>query len=142
MEFSEDFVLPEIEVTTKPVPEVQANDDAFYAAGSYGTDPVNNYTQMYGELTQGGYSQSLEDAKKMWMTEQDSRNKEAVLGLINDPSIPREQKTKMLSIYSTTGYLSSDIKDKYVQKIASVTNGNTHLDDSSQDTNVNLLPTK
>jgi hypothetical protein len=142
MEFSEDFVLPEIEVTTKPVPEVQANDDAFYAAGSYGTDPVNNYTQMYGELTQGGYSQSLEDAKKMWMTEQDSRNKEAVLGLINDPSIPREQKTKMLSIYSTTGYLSSDIKDKYVQRIASVTNGNTHLDDSSQDTNVNLLPTK
>ncbi len=65
MEFSEDFVLPEIEVTTKPVPEVQANDDAFYAAGSYGTDPVNNYTQMYGELTQQGYSQSLEDAEKL-----------------------------------------------------------------------------
>lgn len=142
MEFSEDFVLPEIEVTTKPVPEVQANDDAFYAAGSYGTDPVNNYTQMYGELTQQGYSQSLEDAKKMWMSEQDSNNKEAVLGLINDPNVPKEQKTKMLSIYSTTGYISSDIKDKYVQRIASLPIGDTHLDDASQDTNVNLLQNK
>ena len=142
MEFTEDFELPTIEVTTKPVPEVQANDEAFYAAGSYGTDPVNNYTKMYGELTQDGYSQSLEDAKKMWMGEQDTRNKEAVLGLINDPAIPREQKTKVLSIYSTTGYISTDIKDKYVQRIASVNVGDTHLDESSQDTNVNLLPAK
>ncbi len=142
MEFSEDFVLPTIEVTNKPVPETQASDDAFYAAGSYSNDPINDYTRMYGELTQEGYSQSLEDAKKMWMNEQSSTNKEAVLGLINDPSLSREQKRNILSTYSVTGYISTDIKDKYVQRAASVTMGDTHLDDSSQDTNVNLLPTK
>ena len=96
MEFTEDFELPTIEVTTKPVPEVQANDEAFYAAGSYGTDPVNNYTKMYGELTQDGYSQSLEDAKKMWMGEQDTRNKEAVLGLI---TIQQYLENKRLKFY-------------------------------------------
>ena len=79
MEFSEDFVLPEIEVTTKPVPEVQANDDAFYAAGSYGTDPVNNYTQMYTELSQEGYSEIFEAAKKTWQLEQSSSNKEGMI---------------------------------------------------------------
>jgi len=142
MEFSEDFVLPTIEVNNKPVPETQASDDAFYAAGSYSNDPINDYTRMYGELTQEGYSQSLEDAKKMWMNEQSSTNKEAVLGLINDPSLSREQKRNILSTYSVTGYISTDIKDKYVQRAASVTMGDTHLDDASQDTNVNLLPTK
>jgi len=118
MEFSEDFVLPTIEVTNKPVPETQASDDAFYAAGSYSNDPINDYTRMYGELTQEGYSQSLEDAKKMWMNEQSSTNKEAVLGLINDPSLSREQKRNILSTYSVTGYISTDIKDKYVQRAA------------------------
>ena len=142
MEFSEDFVLPTIEITNKPVPETQANDDAFYAAGSYSPDPVNDYTKMYGELTQEGYSQSLEDAKKMWEMEQSVTNKEAVLGLINDPSLSRERKRDILNIYSTTGYISTDLKDKYVQRAASVSLGNTHLDDASQDTNANLLPAK
>ena len=142
MEFSQDFELPSIEVTAKAVPEIQANDEAFYASGSYSKDPVNDYTKMYGELTQQGYSQSLEDAKKMWATEQSSANKEAVLGLINDQSIPKDQKINILSTYATSGYLSVDLKDKYVQRVASITKGETHLDDSSQDTNVNLVPAK
>lgn len=142
MEFSEDFVLPEIEVTTKPVPEVQANDDAFYAAGSYGTDPVNNYTQMYTELSQEGYSEIFEAAKKTWQLEQSSSNKEAVLNILNDPTIPKEQKKSILSTYAVTGYISSDLKDKYVQKIASVTIGDTHLDSEAQDANIANLPIK
>lgn len=142
MEFSQDFELPSIEVTAKAVPEIQANDEAFYASGSYSQDPVNDYTKMYGELTQQGYSQSLEDAKKMWATEQSSSNKEAVLGLINDQSIPKDQKINILSTYATSGYLSTDLKNKYVQRVASITKGETHLDDSSQDTNVNLVPAK
>jgi len=50
MEFSEDFVLPTIEVTNKPVPETQASDDAFYAAGSYSNDPINDYTMIHHYL--------------------------------------------------------------------------------------------
>ena len=142
MEFSEDFELPPIEVTAKAVPEVQANDEAFYAAGSYSQDPINDYTKIYGELTQDGYSQSLENAKKAWTDEQSVTNKEAVLGIINDPTIPRDQKRDILNTYSISGYLSSDLKDKYVQKVASITKGDTHLDDSSQDTNANLIPAK
>jgi hypothetical protein len=84
----------------------------------------------------------LEDAKKMWATEQSSSNKEAVLGLINDQSIPKDQKINILSTYATSGYLSTDLKNKYVQRVASITKGETHLDDSSQDTNVNLVPAK
>lgn len=142
MEFAEDFVLPEIEVTTKPVPEVQANDDAFYAAGSYGEDPVNNYTQMYTELSQEGYSDIFEAAKRTWQLEQSASNKEAVLGILNDPAITKEQKKSILSTYSVTGYISSDLKDKYVQKMASVTVGDTHLDAEAQDANIANLPIK
>ena len=142
MEFSEDFELPPIEVAAKPVPEVQANDDAFYAAGSYGQDPVNDYTKIYSELTQDGYSESLEAAKRSWRTEQSSINKEAVLGILNDPTIPRDQKKNILSTYSVTGYISSDLKDKYVQKMASLVQGDTHLDAEAQDANIVNLPVK
>jgi hypothetical protein len=142
MEFSEDFELPPIEVTAKPKPEVEANDEAFYAAGSYGQDPVNNFTQMYGELTQDGYSESLEAAKRAWQTEQSSVNKEAVLGILNDQTIPRDQKKNILSTYSVTGYISSDLKDKYVQKMASLVQGDTHLDAEAQDANIENLPIK
>jgi hypothetical protein len=142
MEFSEDFELPPIEVTAKPIPELEANDDAFYAAGSYGQDPVNDYTKIYSELTQDGYSESLEAAKRSWQTEQSSVNKEAVLGILNDQTIPREQKKNILSTYSVTGYISSDLKDKYVQKMASLVQGETHLDAEAQDANIENLPIK
>ncbi len=142
MEFSEDFELPPIEVTAKPIPEVEANDEAFYAAGSYGQDPVNNFTQMYSELTQDGYSESLDAAKRTWQTEQSSINKEAVIGILNDQTIPKDQKKNILSTYSVTGYISSDLKDKYVQKMASLVQGETHLDAEAQDVNIANLPIK
>ena len=142
MEFSEDFELPPIEVTAKAVPEVQANDEAFYAAGSYGQDPLNDYTKIYGELTQDGYSESLEAAKRAWNSEQSVINKEAVLGILNDQTIPRDLKKNILSTYSVTGYISSDLKDKYVQKLASLVQGETYLDAEAQDANIANFPIK
>lgn len=133
MAFTEDFEIPNIEESIKQVPVTQANDEAFYAAGSYSPDPISSYQTMYQEQTQQGYSATLEAAKRTWEQEQNTTNREAVLGIINDPAIPREDKINVLSTYAASGYVSQNLRDKYVQRIGAIDMGNTHTQADAQD---------
>lgn len=133
MAFTEDFEIPGVEESVKQVPVTQANDEAFYAAGSYSPDPINAYQTMYQEQTQQGYSDTLEAAKRTWAQEQNTTNKEAVLGIINDPTIPREDKINVLSTYAASGYVSQNLRDKYVQRIGAIDMGVTHTQADAQD---------
>lgn len=133
MVFTEDFEIPGVDESVKPVPITKANDDAFYAAGAYSQDPINDYQTMYQEQTQQGYSSTLESAKRTWEQEQNTTNKEAVLSIINDPEIPREDKVNVLSTYAASGYISQNLRDKYVQRIGAIDMGITHTQADAQD---------
>lgn len=128
-----EFVLPPVEVEKPVMSETHASDVAFYAAGSSSPNPIEEYHQIYADLTQKGSSLAIENATKAWEQEQDAGTKQAVKGIIEDPSIDVNDKRQILNTYAMGGYISKDLKDKYVQKTASLELGTTKQDEIGQD---------
>jgi len=117
-QYPEDYVPPSVENIAPVYPEKQASDKAFYTARSYSKDPVNDFKKIRGELSQAGNSELYDIAQKQWVNEQAVDNKNAIISLIQDPTIESNAKKDALISYSLGGYISSDIKDKYIQKTA------------------------
>lgn len=130
--YPEDFIVPSVEQTPSIYPERVASDQAFYASGSYSNNPIEDYNRILSDLTQQGKSELFEITKQRWINEQDVSNKRAVESLIQDPNVDNETKKSVLTSYSLGGLLSSDIKDKYVQKVASMDASTNPVDQDSQ----------
>jgi hypothetical protein len=128
-----EFVLPPVEVEKPVMSEDKASDTAFYAAGASSVNPIEDYHQIYADLTQKGSSQAIDNATKAWEQEQDVGTKQTIKGIIEDPNIPTENKRQILNTYAMGGYVSKDLKDKYVQKAASLELGTTKQDEVAQD---------
>ena len=61
---------------------------------------------------------------------------------IQDESIDKMEKFRILTQYSTGGYVSQSLKDKYIQKVAVMPTDHTVEDRKSQDNNIDALPQK
>lgn len=131
MDYPLDFVIPEKEVSTT-VPEGVASEEAFYAAASSGKDPIADYQQSFTELTQTGKSELIDIAKAGWQKEQEDSMRFTVSEIINSPDIDFQVKKDVLTQYSLGGGISKDLKDKFVEKYASMSKGITISEQESQ----------
>jgi hypothetical protein len=118
--YPEDFEIPSVENQPTVYPEEVASERAFYTAGSYSNNPIDDYQKIYADLTQKGNSELFEISKKRWIEEQDVATKNTVASLIEDPTVDYNTKRNILTTYSLGGLITSDIKEKYIQKIATL----------------------
>jgi hypothetical protein len=139
MALDPNLVLPPVE-TSNPILSEEANlDTAFYTAGSSSPNPIEDFKTIAAELRQKGQSDIVDNAKAAWEKEQDLALKDSVKLFIEDESVPMDQKRSALELYATGGYLSKDLRDKYVQKVAATEVGTTHKEKEAQDENVKNL---
>ena len=117
-QYPENFIPPSVESVAPVYPEKQASDRAFYTARSYSNNPEADYQKIKTELSQTGNSELFDIAKKAWVQEQDVNKKNVVISLLGDQTVSNEEKKDALLSYSLGGYLSKDLKDKYIQKTA------------------------
>jgi hypothetical protein len=142
MPYSEDFELPYAEQAPSVMPEKEAAKSAFYAAGSYSNNPVEDYNKIYTELSQSGNSELFSVAKNRWIKEQDLSNRVVVAEAINDPTLSIQQKKELVANYSSGRGVSDSLKDKYVERVASVQNHITQIEKQQQDANVRAIQQK
>lgn len=116
--YPEDFEVPLVEDQNKGFPEPVASNQAFYAAGSYSQDPISDYGKIFEELRKTGNSELFESAKNRWIQEQDFQTKSALPGLIADPNVDYQTKKSIVTQYALGGLISTDIKDKYIEKVS------------------------
>lgn len=131
MEFSKEQVLTPLEVGARPVPERAANEKAFYTAATLQTDeqdPISVYNTVKTELMSEGISKAYDLAKNKWIQEQDEFGKEYFAELISNPNVSSEEKRNALSLYASSGYISQDIRDKYVEALATSASGDRNVD--------------
>lgn len=140
MDLSKDFVLPPLEADKPIMAEEQASDTAFYTAASSSPTPIDDYHSIYADLSQNGGSQVLDNALAQFKQEQSETTKQIVKSIIEDPSIPVQEKTGILSTYSVGGYISQDIRDRYIQRSASLDLGDKPSDTKAQDEVLKNLP--
>lgn len=135
-----DFSVPDIQNEVNVLPPKRASEEAFYAATTKGgPDIINNYNTSVAELQQTGQSEFVNIEKEKWEREQEQINKETISGILGDPTVSKSIKRAVAQGYAITGVLPSTLKDKYVQKTASLPNHNTIDDRESQDTIVSIL---
>ena len=139
MPYSDDFQIPLTEPAPSVMPEQQAAKSAFYAAGSYSANPVEDYNKIYTELSQKGNSELFSIAKDRWIKEQDFANRVTIAEAINDPTIPVEQKKELVANYSLGLGISDSLKDKYSERAAAVQNHVTQIEKQQQDANVRAI---
>lgn len=118
----------------------QANDTAFYTAGSYSTNPLQEYYKIYDDLINEGYSDAVEAAKSKYMTEQNDIVKGMMTELVANPDIDKATKLRMLTEYTSGGYTASDdLKRAFASKYASIKQGKDELDDAQEEANLQTL---
>ena len=108
------------------------SDDAFYAGYSNSTnlEPQEAVQTIQKELDINGYSVTLENAKKTIELEQDFLIKESVTRLIDDPSIPVNEKKQLLNNYVDGKSIPLSLKDKYLNEL-----NNSYIINNNLDTN-------
>ncbi len=140
MDLSKDFVLPPAQIDNPIISEEAASDKAYYAAASSSPNPIEDYHQVYADLSQVGGSQVLDNALAQYRVEQEETTKNIVTSIIEDPNLPIEQKKEVLNTYSIGGYISKDIRDRYIQRSASLDMGSSLSDTKAQDEVIKNLP--
>lgn len=122
--------LAQSEATT----DRESNERAFYAAtfNNQG-DFKKTHAQAKYDLDTVGSSDLVTDEEKTWENEQIGQNEDIMQSILTDPSIPKAQKNVILNTYRSGGYISKNLRDKYVQKTAAIDNADSHEDKDMQD---------
>lgn len=129
--------LPPI-AKSQEITDRAANEQAFYAATFNTSDTDTSFQQKHAQakldLTTEGQSNLVDDETKFWKDEQIGTDDQIIQSIISDPSIPKTQRATILNTYRAGGYVSQNLRDKYVQKTASIDNA-----DSIEDKNMGEL---
>lgn len=131
----EEYELPLEPINVVPtMPEKQAKEKAFYTTMINKPADVNaGFDEVVDDLVRQGYSQAYSNTKISWANEQQAKDKVVIADLINDPTIDKQTKLKVLNGYTTGDYISTDIRDKYVQDTAILDIADTHIERTAQD---------
>lgn len=132
------FDLPAL-AKSKELPKHESNDQAFYAAsinpGEEGFKQT--YNQAKFDLETSGESHHVTNEMVTWKDEQNSDNDQIIKSIIADPSIPVKQKAVIVNHYNQGGFISNNLRDKYIQKTAAIDNADTTEDRNMQELLVN-----
>lgn len=133
------FNVPLLEEDVSPISSKSASQEAFYAAGVSGQDPISEYETIKTDLEQTGQSEYLNIVKRTLATENEEANKLAVMDIVNDNTISPELKKSILQNYAVTKYVAPSLKEQYINKVAAQEVGESFLDEEHQDFVVNTL---
>lgn len=137
------FTIDDIEQPEVPLSKSQIYEDAFYAAGSYSEkDPVADMKRAADDMLNKGYSSIIDKAQEKWIAEQNNEAKIIFSSLISDPTVSKKDKIAAFSLYANGGYITNDLKQKYIQKVASIPLEITNDDQESQNNNILNLDSK
>lgn len=134
IEFNESEFPAEQPVTEPLMPLDEAKKQAFYTASLVSPSEMETvFESVMDDLVQKGYSNAYSLAKQNWANEQSESNKLIVSEIIMDPSIDKQTKLNVLNSYNTGGYISTDIKDKYIKEISMLDNSEVAIEREAQD---------
>lgn len=136
------FSLPDLPKEEPTIRPKDAYEDAFYAVNPDSSDPITDTVKAAEDLINKGSSNAIDYAKTKWAAEQDQVTKKVIGDILQDTSIDKMEKFRILTEYSTGGYVSQSLKDKYIQKVAVMPTDDTVEDRKSQDKNIEVLPQK
>lgn len=126
---------------SKIIPPNVAKEQAFYAAsvnpGQNGFKQTFNQTKF--DLDTTGESEHLNNEMITWKDEQEGQNHQIMSDILADPNISVNQKKVLLNTYNTSGFISNNLRDKYVQKTAAIDNSDTKEDRDMQEFFVNAV---
>lgn len=140
MDLQEEFYVPPVDQKPTVMSEEEASDQAFYTAATSSPNPIEDYATVYSELSQRGNSQMYDNAVKRWETEQDASIKQIVSSVISDATMPIDQKRQVLREYAVGGYVSKDLRDKYIETVASTVVDKNISEQKTQQAIVKNLP--
>ena len=137
-------IIPMEEIQPMQVKEsgVRVTDDAFYAATVEEGDPVANYQSAMMDIRTTGESSFVKMAKDRWEREQDVQARDTLGRLAGDPNVDLATKKAALQIYALGGFVSTSLKDKYLQKIAAKDTAITETQRQLQDNLAVTAPTR
>ena len=118
------------------LPEREKQERAFYSASfnpQEGATFKQTYAQNKFDLDTLGSSTAVDEAHQDWQAEQLSGDDKIMQDIIADPSIPATQKTAIVNTYRSGGFISKNLRDKYIQKTAALDNADSAEDASMQD---------
>lgn len=134
------FDLPDLP-KDKSLPSHVARDQAFYASslnpGQEGFKRTFNQAKF--DLDTNGESEHVTNEMITWKDEQSGQNHQIMKDIIADPSIPVNQKMVILNTFNQGGFISNNLRDKYIQKTAAIDNSDTIEDRDMQDLLINGL---
>lgn len=110
-------LIPRAQPAQKQLPDIQINDQAFYASSMYSNNPVEDYYTSKEELSSDGESPLVNNATEQWKMEQQFQNNQALASIVSDPSLPIEQKKASVLSQAMNGYISYNLRDRYKQKL-------------------------
>ena len=116
----QDFIVPPVQQEQPLVPSDEAARTAFYAAATHDqANATTNFFTAKTDLETTGKSAFVDMANQAWQNEQNPVIKETVKNIINDQTIDPAQKKLILNNYALTGFISTNLKDKYIQQALS-----------------------
>src|SRR5512139_3496691 len=134
-----EFIVPPVEEVKPVLPPEEASREAFYAAATTSSDPVQDYSTAKADLELTGESSFVDMARTAWKNEQDVNTRNTVESIISDNSIPVQEKKAVLQTYALTGFIEPSLKEKYVQQVAARKIGPTTEDIAAQDVIVDTI---
>lgn len=109
---------PITETNTPIVTNKEASENSFFAASLSGEEPISAYRKSVSEYQQTNQSTLVENTKKLLQEDDDKQRSSAVMNLLGDNTVPKEQRKAILEQYLTTRTVPVSLRDKYAEKIA------------------------
>lgn len=121
-----------------PVNDSVANETAFYAAAHTDT-PIEDFQIIQEDLRIKGESSRLDLIKKAIAEEHDIAVKQYMTKVLNDTSLPKEQKLNALRQYAIGGIVPPSLKESYAEHVTTVETSNYYDDIVAQERVTALL---
>lgn len=128
-----DFSVPPPDTGKPPMSSQQASEKAFYVAGTYSENPVEDYQAIKTDLETTGSSEFVRIAEDRLKQEHDAEIVSTITSIIQDPEISKVTRQAVLQQYASGGFVPQSIKDRYLQKMAASPTGQTIDDQHAQD---------
>lgn len=111
------IVIPHVD-TAEVLPQKEVDERAFITSSLAEGDFNTNFAQVKFDLETTGKSNLYDQELRVWEGESAELNRQAVVNALSDPSIPLDQRKRILNQYNTRGTTPPSLRDKYIEKVA------------------------
>lgn len=128
-----DLEMPPIEVSKDSYTEEAASTKAFWATAVDSEDPIEDFYQVKKDLIETGESEFINESERHAIEESDLEARQSIEDFLPDTTIDPVIKQSVLRTYANGGFVSKDLRDRYIDKISADDNSKTLLDQEQQD---------